>query len=111
MMRLQVATAALLACAACDRGATEPPKRVNIEVTGSAECLGSLVSDLDLRMATTPVFTDNIGRMEFGPIEATEFPKVVDRLRAAKCVQVIRQLPCTTPLSDIDWCNAPVGQS
>lgn len=106
-MRIQVLLVVLLACAGCGRAVTQPPKRVNIEVTGSAQCLGNIAADLGLSTATMPVFTNQVGRVEFGPVEATEFSKLVDQIRAAKCVQAIQQRPCATPLSDADTCNAP----
>ena len=106
-MRLKLATFVLLACAACHKGETEPPQQVNIEVTGSPECLGNVVGRIGLPAVTMPIWSNNRGAMEFGPFQATAFSNVVKRLRTTKCVQAIRQRPCANGLSDVDMCNAP----
>ena len=110
-MTLKLATVVLLACAACHSDETKPPQRVNIEVTGSPECLGSVVGRLDLPAVTMPVWSNDRGTMEFGPFEAAEFSKAVKRLRTTKCVQAIRQRPCANGLSDVDMCHAPERRS
>jgi hypothetical protein len=110
-MTIKLAIVAVFTCAACHAGETEPPQRVNIEVTGSPQCLASVVGLLDLPAATMPVWSGRFGRMEFGPVEATGFSGVVGLLRTTKCVQAIRQRPCATRLSDLDTCNAPKRRS
>jgi hypothetical protein len=99
-MTLKRSTVALFTCAACHAGETEPPQRVNIEVTGSPQCLANVAGRLDLPAVTMPVWSGRLGRLEFGPVEATGFSKVVGLLRTTKCVQAIRQQPCATGLSD-----------
>ena len=110
-MTLKLATVVLLACTACHRDETETPQRLNIEVTGSPECLGLATGRLGLPAATMPVWSNGRGTMEFGPFEATQFSKVVKQLHATRCVQAIRQRPCANGLSDIDMCNAPARRS
>lgn len=105
-MKHKLAAVTLLTFAACDRGKIEPPQRVNIEVTGSPECLARVVNRIGLSAATMPLWSDHIGTMEFGPVEAVMVPKAVDRLRTTKCMQSIKQRPCANPLSDVDICNA-----
>ena len=105
-MKLKLATVALLACASCHERETKSPQRVNIEVTGSPECLGSTIGRLDLPAATMPVWSAHLGTMELGPFDATEFPKAVKQLRTTKCVRAIQQRPCATPMTDVGTCNA-----
>ena len=106
-MMLKLATIVLLACAACHSNETKPPQRINVEVTGSPECLGRATGRLGLPAVTMPVWSNDHGTMEFGPFEATKFSEVVKRLQATKCVQAIRQRPCANGLSDVDMCDAP----
>ena len=105
-MKLKLATVALLACAACHERETKSAQRLNIEVIGSPECLGSTVGRLDLPAATMPIWSDHLGSMELGPFDAVEYPKVVKQLRTTKCVRAIRQRPCATPMTDVGTCNA-----
>lgn len=105
-MKHKLAAVTLLTFAACDRGEIEPPQRVNIEVTGSPECLARVFNRIGLSAATMPVWSDHIGAMEFGPVETIKVSKAVDRLRTTKCIQSIKQRPCANPLSDVDKCNA-----
>jgi hypothetical protein len=109
-MRQWICTAALLTTGACTGAEITTPERINIEVTGSAECLATAnvtLMDYGVDAATMPEWEQGIGKMEFGPIEVKRVPEVRRRLSAAACVRAIRQRPCSTPLTDVDFCNAP----
>ena len=110
-MKLKLATVVLLACAACHERETKSPQRVNIEVIGSPECLGSTIGRLGFPAATMPVWSAHIGTMELGPFDTLEFPRVVKQLRTMKCVRAIRQRPCATPMTDVETCSAPDAHS
>ncbi|QAY78162.1 hypothetical protein [Sphingosinicella sp. BN140058] len=102
-------TAALLT-SACTDGEVGTPERINVEVTGSPECLSTVYASLNdhgIAAATMPAWEKGIGKMEFGTIEIHRAPEVRSWLTTAACVRAIRQRPCSTPLTDVDFCNAP----
>ena len=101
----------LLACAGCgDRSKPPGPRSFNLEVTGSATCLASVVVALEKRdvgLAKSPVWRDDvgtIGTMEVGPIETERFAGISRSVAAAKCVAQVRRRPCATPYTDIQIC-------
>jgi hypothetical protein len=110
---VRVSSLALLVTAACSRAPVEPaPQRINVEATGSSECLAEVtgaLSDLHIAVAVMPVWQDDVGRMEFGPIELDQLNQVDRKLRAISCIQSFRQRACSTPNTDVDFCNAPVS--
>jgi hypothetical protein len=63
-MTPKLVTVALFTCAAFLVGETEPPQRVNIEVTGSPQCLANVAGRLDLPAVTMPIWSGSLGRME-----------------------------------------------
>ncbi len=110
--RLGFALSIMLACAGCDQvESAPPPQRLNIELTGTPECLAhvgiDLLSDLQISPATMPVWSTGIGRQEFGPVEVGELPAVKRKLRSSACLKAIRQRPCATPLTDVAVCLDP----
>lgn len=110
--RFGFALSITLACAGCDQVEKAPPsQRLNIELTGTPECLAhvgiDLLSDLQISPATMPVWSTRIGRQEFGPVEVSELPAVKRKLRSSACLRAIRQRPCATPLTDVAFCLDP----
>ena len=109
-MRPRWTWTAVLLTSACTGAEVSTPERINIEVTGSPECLSTAYATLDdhgVGAATVPVWARGIGKIEFGPIEIHRAPEVRSWLSAAACVEAVRQRPCSTPLTDVDFCNAP----
>jgi hypothetical protein len=113
-MTLRHAFALILtsAAAACHGGANgkPPPEQVNLELTGTPECLADamvkLHVELQVPFATLPVWSkDQIGRQEFGPIETKDLRRVREGLRSITCLRQIRQRPCATPLTDVVFCR------
>ena len=98
----------LLACAACGEATPPPgPRSFNLEVTGSATCLGSVVVALTQRnigLAKGPVWRDHVGTMEVGPIAVARFAAVSRSVASATCVKQVRRRPCATPSSDVQVC-------
>ena len=98
----------LLTCAACRDGGTPPgPRSFNLEVTGSATCLGSVVAVLggrDVGLARSPTWHDHVGTMEVGPIEAERFVEISRSVASTKCVAKVRRRPCATPYTDVKVC-------
>jgi hypothetical protein len=111
-MRLVVAIAGLLACVSCTPSKSEQvdiPKRVNLEVVGSPDCLAKVTASLGLPIATLPVWKKLVGRMELGPIDATELKRVIGRLRETGCARTFRVRACRTTTGDLDLCNVPTS--
>ena len=106
-MTFKLAIVALLICTACHSSETEPPQRKNIEVVGASECLSSITIALELPIATSPVWVDRIGTVEFGPFGAKNFFRVMEQLRREECVRAIRQRPCKNEGSDVNTCSTP----
>ena len=98
----------LLACAACGDRSTPPgPRSFNLEVTGSATCLASVVVALTERnvgLAKGPAWHDHVGTMEVGPIPAERFSGISRSVASAKCVKQVRRRPCATPFTDVKVC-------
>lgn len=86
------------------------PERVNLEVSGSPECLALAVhamDEIDVSFATAPVFSNAVGQMQFGPVEGEQLQAANLKLQELSCVRAIRQRPCATPTTDVNWCDAP----
>lgn len=96
--------------AACQ---SDPPSThkhlLNLEVTGSAECLGEVVSallDTDVGLAHEPVWSNGIGRMEVGPIDRSKLQAVTAKISERGCAKDVRIRPCSTPNSDLEICGS-----
>jgi hypothetical protein len=110
-MKLKLVTLTFLTLASCHKEEARPPQRVNIEVTGSPECLAEVVGSTELPTATFIVWTDNVGKMEFGPVESSKASKAMDQLRATKCIKTVRRRPCRIQTTDADACPIPERHS
>ncbi|MEP7005773.1 MAG: hypothetical protein ABI810_07310 [Sphingomonas bacterium] len=98
----------LLACAGCgDRSKPPGPRSFNLEVSGSATCLASVIvalTERNIGLAKWPVWHDHVGTMEVGPIETERFSEISRSVSSAKCVAQVRRRPCATPHSHIHVC-------
>ena len=93
-------------CHSADKISMERQK-VNIEVTGTPECLARVVKQMVDRGSGVPVlpkWSGGIGSMEVGPVEARQYNETVNALGALACVKAVRSRPCATPNSDLKVC-------
>ncbi len=82
-------------------------QKVNIEVTGTSECLAqvvNLMADRGGEVAVLPKWSGGVGQMEVGPVEARQYNEVSKAVRAQTCVKAVRSRPCATPHSDLNVC-------
>ena len=96
------------ALAACQNSPPVKPKQLlNIEFTGSPECLAGITGkllDMDVDLARAPVWSKNICKMEMGPIDRSKLPTVIATIGEQACAKDVRTRPCATPLSDLLIC-------
>jgi hypothetical protein len=98
----------LCALAACqDSPPVEPKQLLNVELTGSPECLAGIMSkllDIDVGLARGPVWSKGRGKMEVGPIDQSKLPTVIATISEQTCARDVRRRPCATPSSDVQIC-------
>ncbi len=95
--------------AACQSDPPSTPKHFNLEISGSAKCLGEVMSellDIDVGLADGPVWSNGIGRMEVGPIDQSKLQTVTAKISEQGCAKEVRTRPCSTPNSDLVICSS-----
>jgi hypothetical protein len=94
---------------ACDRNRSEVLAiNVNVQVVGTPECLGEVTTKLSengIKMAHVPIWTGKTGRIEFGPVPLVNFDQVSEAIQNQACVVSVKQRPCSTPLTDVNFCG------
>lgn len=108
-LRMKAAPLCFLgALAACQNSPPVKPKQLlNIEFTGSPECLAGITSkllDMDVGLARAPVWSKGVGKMEMGPTDRSKLPAVIATINEQACAKDVQTRPCATPLSDVVIC-------
>lgn len=91
-----LAAVLLLLPVACGGAAPEVPKRINIAVTGTPQCLADAMHALgdNVGLARMPDWKGGIGTMEFGPFQERDYIELASRLRQRSCIHRFEQRPC-----------------
>lgn len=93
-------------CSPADKISADQQK-VNIEVTGTPECLAQVIkpmADRGIGVPVLPKWSGGIGSMEIGPVENQRYDQTVEALKALTCIKSVRRRPCATPNSDLKVC-------
>jgi len=98
----------LLLCGCHSERPPSPRDLINVEIVGASRCLGDVMADLidhDVGLADGPIWAKDMGRIEVGPIDRSRLKAVSALIGTHLCVRSVRERPCATPSSDIQFCD------